>query len=447
MKSQLASDPQGYIHYIRSKLRGLKHKANYLARVIQLNYEKSNSPSPNDIKGFSSISFEDSDTFDLDLNLMLAKVEDQIFSEEIDEEIYQLNIRLAQKDKKISELKQTISNFAQEKDEITNQLEDEVGILKHQIAIYKHHIKSMRNDIKILTDQLTLEEKNFEQVFNQLNLSEEKNKNLESKIIGLQKAAYDKDEEIKYYENIIESTNSTRIGGSQDRKKSNFYSLQLEKDRLSLEVAKANDEKLKMKKEFDEKYEKLLGLHEKILEEKSKQSKKIQSLKEDLDDLKKTMIDKENLAIKSKIKLQEELMARICQLRQEKHELRKKLDFTSRDLGGDYNTTPSSLGEEILKLDDKSLANTGRASILKIDSMTTEENKILKEHLYECEKHIEDLNKAIETYKSDRDFKITQFKNSETKSRSGMGSPRSPTSLMLKIRPNPLVVTLFNRRL
>ena len=311
----------------------------------------------------------------------------------------------------------------------------------------------MKEQIQSNNNKIAQADIKYENTIKTIYSLEEKNNNCEAEIQTLLRNLHKSEEKIGEYEKILESAGLLNDNdGINDEQSITINKLTRTKSRLEDEINKIKEENFKQQEIFDERYNNLFKLYDKTLIDKHKQTEIIDELNQEIKKLTTTIIENNQNAWNFREKMREEYIARVSKLRQEKHELQRKIkEMGSRDFDRDLSHLLNPLNEEILNSDDikENFTDGEGVSFINFEDILSRNSECKKEHL-ECEQQISMLNKNLEEFKQEIILKDKEIckKNEEifelqSKLRSSLESPRKKLSFFTRVRANPVVLQLY----
>ncbi|OMJ95056.1 hypothetical protein SteCoe_1592 [Stentor coeruleus] len=450
MKSQLSNDFPSLVGYLECKLEGLKVKSQSLSKFL-ISQFRSSSETPvqeNDSRNQNTIACDPFDSLELNANSPTINFHEANFYEEIDDEIQKISAKLLEKDEQIAKLKETMDTCLQQKDEMITELEDEIVMLKHTVEIYKHHLKGMRGEIQRLCGEINQYEKMQDMQVLEIKELEERLKNSECEIETLFNKISESEDLTKKYEKILEEAGIDSSGSYEYEKPNKVERLKMKLDKMESEIRRLKEELKQNQYAAEERYNSLVSLYTKNISENEKQNEYISKLKNKIHNFKDKILENQAESLNQKLKLQEELMKTISTLRTEKQELKAKIrnltskEFSSKDLSGGNHLL--SLHQEIEQVDDiLEDKDDDVISIYNFQEILYQDNRMLYEHINECEQQIKMLDGIIKDLRIDLEGKELEIIRLKKECRKSNEEVKSRPSFLLKVKANPIVLELF----
>jgi DNA repair exonuclease SbcCD ATPase subunit len=476
MKAQI-TDSDSALGYLNSKLKGLRCKSKNLSKFLLSRFKTQSNTvvCSTESNSFPSISLEKIPNTELSPRSLMKTIESGDYYEDVESEMKNLSLQLYAKDQEIEKLKQTIDDRVQEKETIVSKLEDKIIMLEHGIEIQKHHIKMMRDEIQRMGEKLLTAEKDSEDLAEKIREYEEKNLNLNGEVQTLIRKIEENEERIKKFERLSDFGADTSSTSAIDDPFLLIEQLQNKLNKLKEENFKLSQKRKAEKSSGKENYDTLLSLYTKTLKEREKQVDIIQEQKNEIEALKGEVLALEDKIVEikeselnAKIGIQGQLMERISILRREKHELKKRLaDFASKEMSGSLGKyTGLALVEEAeikeIKIDEEindkkyrknsdyeeveGKENKDIGSVVSFRALMENTNPIYEEEGDEYEDRVKELKSMIEDYKKDLEMKDKEIFELREQIRISLPQVQGRKSILVKIRPNPIVLELFGKK-
>ena len=435
MKTQIEEKANLQLILKKCKCISIIARSKFLEKVILSSFEESQNQDNDIPPSDTSLSFG--------FNGILAMaIGEQQYTDELEKALASSLCEMRKKDEELMTLEEKYIEVIGSQPEELIELQLQNNDLKELCSILESQKNKLKNDIKDYKKIIISLEKNLDNLSDKLQLQKNINKNLEKRCNYFKEKQDRQKSEIKSYENLVRRTeNDILLKQSTLDSSEIIEKLTTVIESLKDEKSKINEEAERAKSLLEEKYDSILHLFEK---EKTKNDKITQQVKYYQKEILRLEEEMQKITEDHKDyvqKYQSEILEVISNLRCENKSLKRKIqEFVSKDLSNGSGECRPSLHDEIVEEDGNK-----KSFISAIDFQEVIHNKFISE---ECVIDLKDKLRKLEEDASSMRIEINekdQLIASLKKEMSSGHQMKNRPSILLKIKPNPLVLRLFSK--